>query len=189
MKYTLNVYGYEGEFICKDLSEESYLELIEIAGDRELSDVRYDLEKVIDVWDGDKFKFTKALDNESLRFELLDESNNKILEFGLRGISDISEFDETLDETNSFVAVPEEEDEIIYLSVDESKGGVVSIVFESDSTPTPKDFSITYGSVETPDGDWDFIDKYFYLGTELEIYESLDNRGKNSSVQIFKFED
>jgi hypothetical protein len=61
--------------------------------------------------------------------------------------------------------------------------------FESDEVPSSKDFTFTTGCIETPNGDWDFIDKIFYKGEELEIVDWLDNSGKSSTLEIFTHDD
>jgi hypothetical protein len=76
-----------------------------------------------------------------------------------------------------------------YLSVDENKGGLYYMEFESDEVPSSKDFTFTTGCIETPNGDWDFIDKIFYKGKELEIVDWLDNSGKSSTLEIFTHDD
>jgi hypothetical protein len=61
--------------------------------------------------------------------------------------------------------------------------------FESEEIPTEKDFTYTTGSIVTPEGDWDFIDKIFFKGQELEIVDYLDNSGKASTVKIYTHDD
>jgi hypothetical protein len=73
----------------------------------------------------------------------------------------------------------------LYLSVDENKGGIFTFTFESDTVPTPSDFTYSTGSIDTPDGDYDFVDKIFFKGRPLEIKDNLDNSGKASTVKIF----
>jgi hypothetical protein len=68
---------------------------------------------------------------------------------------------------------------------DENKGGIANYVFESDVVPTKEDISYQSGDVATPNGDWDFISKFFFKGEELEVVDYLDNRGKSSSVEIY----
>ena len=57
--------------------------------------------------------------------------------------------------------------------------------FETDTAPLPSDFTYSTGSIDTPEGDYDFIDKIFFKGQPLEIEDYLDNSGKASSVMIF----
>ena len=73
----------------------------------------------------------------------------------------------------------------IVLHIDEGKGGLFYFEFESDDEIKPEDFSVTTGCIESPVGDWDFCDKFFYKGEELKIVDYLDNSGKASHAYIF----
>ena len=48
-----------------------------------------------------------------------------------------------------------------------------------------EDFAYLNGDIETPEGCWDFIDKIFFKGEELEITDCLDNTGKATSVYLW----
>ena len=75
----------------------------------------------------------------------------------------------------------------IFVTFDENKGGVAEFEpFESDDVPTAKDFCYQSGDVGTPDGDWDFVSKVYFKGKELDVYDHLDNRGKASTVEIYR---
>lgn len=65
------------------------------------------------------------------------------------------------------------EDENIYFSSDLWRGGVISLVFESDEIPTPEDFSISFLEVETPDEDWSLVNGYYFRGSKITIYHYL----------------
>jgi len=41
------------------------------------------------------------------------------------------------------------------------------------------------GTIETPEGDWDFISRVFFKDQELEAEDYLDNRGKAATVEIY----
>ncbi len=48
---------------------------------------RFDLESLdIDIYDGDLFHINKALDNDTMIFELEDENGNSVLSFGIGDI-------------------------------------------------------------------------------------------------------
>lgn len=194
MRYTLKIYGWEMDAVGKSLTNEQVSEikqLMEENGHDELWEARYDLENDlgIDIWDGDLFRVSKAFDNGTITFVLHDEEGKEILQFGPDEMMDLYELIEDYYEKNGveiYNAFPNEDgSNNVYLSVDENKGGLYGMTFESDEVPTPKDFTYTVGNIETPDGDWDFISKILFKGQELEVIDWLDNSGKASTVVIF----
>ena len=194
-KYKLNCYGWSLEAIGKSLTDEQVKkieDLMKKAGYEELWEVRYDLEELldIDIWDGDLFHVSKAFDNGTMYFTVEDDMEKQVLSFD---IDQTGELDENYYEENDYVGYDsfpnETEPRNVYLSVDENKGGLYYMEFESEEIPKPEDFTYTTGSIETPNGDWDFIDKIFYKGEELEVVDWLDNSGKSSTLEIFTHDD
>jgi len=191
MKYKLNCYGWEGEFLAKTLTNEQVEKVKQFKEERgvdELWEIRFDLEELgIDIWNGDLFHISKPLDNGTLIFEVEDENGEIVLKFGYEDITDIHDMIEDFDEYVSHEAYPEE-NKNVYISIDESKGGLFYCEFESDEPPKPMDFACAPGSVDTPDGEWDIIDSIYFRGQKLEVTDYLDNRGKSSSVEIYEVE-
>jgi hypothetical protein len=194
-KYKLNCYGWSLEAIGKSLTDEQVKkieDLMKKAGYEELWEIRHDLDDLldIDIWDGDLFHVSKSFDNGTMYFTVEDDMEKEVLTFD---IDQTGELDENYYEETEYVgydAFPkEDEPRNVYLSVDENKGGLYYMEFESDEVPSSKDFTFTTGSIETPNGDWDFIDKIFYKGEELEIVDWLDNSGKSSTLEIFTHDD
>lgn len=194
-KYKLNCYGWSLEAIGKSLTDEQVKkieDLMKKAGYEELWEVRHDLDELldIDIWDGDLFHVSKSFDNGTMYFTVEDDMEKEVLSFD---IDETGELDEDYYEENDYVgydAFPKEnKPRNVYLSVDENKGGLYYMEFETDEVPSPKEFTYTTGSIETPNGDWDFIDKIFYKGKELEIVDWLDNSGKSSTLEIFTHDD
>jgi len=190
-KYKLNCYGWSLEAIGKSLTDEQVKkieDLMKKAGYEELWEVRYDLEELldIDIWDGELFHVSKAFDNGTMYFTVEDDMEKQVLSFD---IDQTGELDENYYEENDYVGYDsfpnETEPRNVYLSVDENKGGLYYMEFDSEEIPKPEDFTYTTGSIETPNGDWDFIDKIFYKGEELEVVDWLDNSGKSSTLEIF----
>lgn len=186
MKYTLNVYGWEGEFVCKSLTPEQTKiidDLTEsIEGD--YSEIRFDIDTHIDdfdMYDGDLLHMSKPLNNGSCHFELFNENNEIVLEFNIEDISS------TLDDVEYDIKTSSKNN--VYFSVDESKGGIHTYEIESDNKIYPFDFTWTEGLILLPNGDfWSIIDSFQFRGEEMEPYDHLDNYGKSSSLQIFKHE-
>lgn len=194
MKYILKTYGWSAEFIGKTLTDEQVEKIEQFKqekGCEELWEIRFDLDSVIeiDIYDGDIFHVNKALDNDTMTFELEDEQGNTILSFGINDIQTITSVNEDWDDYVSHRAFPLEKGENIYVSVDENKGGIWEFEIESETVPTVEDFTFCHGSVDFPDGDWDYIDKIFFKGQEIEPSDFLDNWGKSSQVDIHRFEE
>ena len=193
-KYTLNTYGWSFEAICKSLTDEQVQiikDKMEEEGFSELHEIRFDLDELLDLdfWDGEIFHKTEAFDNGTMHFELLDEEENKVLEFGIDETADLYETIEDYDEKyeyREYNAFPQKEGPTnVYLSIDENKGGMFKFSLESDTVPTPTDFTYSSGSIGTPEGDYDFIGQVFFKGQPLEIEDCLDNSGKSSSCMIY----
>jgi hypothetical protein len=194
-KYKLNSYGWSMEAIGKSLTNEEVLkteELIKEKGSEFIWEVRFDIDDLfeMDIWDGDLFHISKAFDNNTAYFVIEDEDGNEVLNFEIK---DFAELDEGYYKNNEFLEYDAfgnlEENKNVYISIDENKGGMFLMEFESEEIPTEKDFTYTTGSIVTPEGDWDFIDKIFFKGQELETVDYLDNSGKASTVKIYTHDD
>jgi hypothetical protein len=194
-KYKLNSYGWSMEAIGKSLTNEEVLkteELIKEKGSEFIWEIRFDIDDLfeMDIWDGDLFHISKAFDNNTAYFVIEDEEGKEVLNFEIK---DFAELDEDYYENNEFLEYDAfgnlEENKNVYISIDENKGGMFLMEFESEEIPTEKDFTYTTGSIVTPEGDWDFIDKIFFKGQELEIVDYLDNSGKASTVKIYTHDD
>jgi hypothetical protein len=194
-KYTLNTYGWSFEAICKTLTDEQ-VQLIrdkmDEEGFTELHEIRFDLDVLLDLdfWDGEVFHRTEAFDNDTMTFQVVDEEGTKVLEFGINETVDLYETIEDFDDKykyRSYNVIPEYNipPTNLYLSVDENKGGIFTFTFESDTVPVASDFTYSSGSIDTPDGDYDFIDQVFFKGQPLVIEDYIDNWGKSSSCMIF----
>jgi hypothetical protein len=196
-KYKLNCYGWSLETIGKTLTDEQVKkieDLMKKAGYEELWEVRHDLDELldIDIWDGDLFHVSKAFDNGTMYFTVEDDMEKEVLAFDIDETGDLDEDYYDKNEYVNYDTFPKDkklQPRNTYLSVDENKGGLYYMEFESDEVPSSKDFTFTTGCIETPNGDWDFIDKIFYKGKELEIVDWLDNSGKSSTLEIFTHDD
>ena len=199
-KYKLNVYGWEMEAIGHSITNEqvqSIKDLMEENGYDEVWECLYDLEDegiLDDLYSPDLFHISKALDNGRLWFQVYDENEeNIIVEFEPKDMGDYYDLigdDDFIEENypyEGYLAIPEDMDgvENILFVAHENKGGVVQLEFENDEVPTAKDFCFLNGDVGTPEGDWDFVSKYFYKGQLLEVYDHLDNTGKATTAEIY----
>lgn len=196
-KYRLNVYGWEMDAQGFSLSNEQTQKIKDLMDDKgydDLNDVRWDLEEYsVDVWDPDLFRHSAPFFNDTISFEIVDENGDNITTFNINDVSHLEDFlgDKAYEIDGKFIeSVPTEDMyENILLIVDENKGGLYFMEFESEEIPTAKDFSLIGGSIETLDGDWDFIDKIYYKGKELEIVDYLDNSGKASTIKLYTLDD
>lgn len=198
--YKLQVYGWEMEAIAHSISDEQVERIQELMEENEydeLWEVRDELEEegiIEDIYNPDLFHMSAPMDNGMTHFVVLDELENEVLKFEDKECGDIYENvgDDDVIEANypyqSYLAIPEDMDNVenVFIIFEENKGGIWEMEFESDETPTPKDFCYQSGSVDTPDGDWDFISKIFFKNRLLEVSDHLDNRGKGATVEIYR---
>jgi len=199
-KYKLEVYGWEMEALAHSITDEQVERIQEIMDENEyddLTEARWDLEDegvLDDMYNPDLYHVSGPMDNNTVFFELYDESGEKILTFDYAAVGDIYDNvgDDDVIEANypyqSHLAIPEDMDGVdnVLALFDENKGGIWEMNFESDEVPTAKDFSYQSGSVDTPDGDWDFITRVFFKNQLLEVSDHLDNRGKSSTMEIYR---
>ena len=198
--YKLEMYGWEVEATGHSLTDEQVKQiqdLMETNGYSELWEVRNDIEEegiIDDLFNPDLYHVSRGLDNGALWFSLKDEKDVEVLRFDLKEMNDFYEvLGDDADNVpyEGYLAIPgvgdREDIDNIFATFDENKGGVAEFEpFESDTVPTAKDFCYQSGDVGTPDGDWDFVSKVYFKGKELDVYDHLDNRGKSSTVEIYR---
>ncbi len=195
-KYKLRVHGWELNASAHSLTNEEVDNLKEYQeenGHDDLSEMAWEIETVVDGYEPfstNMWVIDVPMDNDSLSFILEDENEQEVTTFKLDDMTDHYEVDEDYDSKN-YNGYPEEGgDENILLFLEENKGVVYGFNLESEEVPTAKDFSYIRGSIETPDGDWDFVDKVFFKGTELEVdHDFQDTRGKALTVQLWTLND
>lgn len=184
MKYTLNVYGWEGEFVGKSISPEEtkIIDDLKDSIDGDYSEIRWDIDTYIegfDMYDGDLLHVSAPLNNGTTHFELFNEENEIVLEFDIEDITSTDKDVEYDLKTSS--------KHNVYFSVDESKGGIHSYEIESDSKIYPFDFTWTEGLILLPNSEfWSVISSINFRGEPMEPFDHLDNYGKSSTLQIFK---
>lgn len=195
MKYTLNTYGWSFEVICKSLTDEQVQTIKDKMDEEsfsELHEIRFDLDELLDLdfSNGEILHKTEAFDNGTMYFEIIDEVGNTLMGFTMNEVGDLYETIEDYDdkyEYQGYELIPQynKPPTNLYLSIDENKGGIFKFEFETDTAPLPSDFTYSTGSIDTPDGEYDFVDKIFFKGQPLDSKDYLDNSGKSSSVMIF----
>ena len=183
MKYTLNTYGWSGEFIGSSLTKEQTNQIELLKENRqvdELGEIRFDIDDM-DIWDGDLLHINKLFHNGTSYFEVINSDGEIVLKFGIEDIEPLDIY------TDSYEVYPTDKVDVFF-TLDENKGGYCSYDFESNEVPLVKDFSYTHTTVDTPEGFWDVIESFLFKGENLEIYNHLDSVGKSSEVYIFKDE-
>ncbi len=191
-KYKLRVHGWELNASAHSLTNEEVDNLKEYQeenGHDDLSEMAWEIETVVDGYEPfstNMWVIDVPMDNHSLSFILEDENGQEVTTFNLDDMTDHYEFDEDYDGRILNGYPQEGGEENILLFLEENKGVVYGFNIESEETPTSKDFSYIRGSIETPDGDWDFVDKVFFKGKELEVdFDFQDTRGKALTVQLW----
>lgn len=199
-KYTLKTYGWEMEAVAHSLTDEKVEQIQNLVEENEydsLTECRWDLEELAiidDIYNPDLFHMSAGMDNGTMMFVVEDEEGNEVLKFDIKETADIYEhFGDDIDPDKEFKyigynAIPEDLDgvENVLIIIDENKGGLHEYVFESDEIPQPNDFTYMGGSIDTPDGDWDFVSRVFFKRQLLEIEDHLDNTGKASTIEIYR---
>ena len=183
MTYTLNTYGWNGEFIGNSLTKEQTNQIELLKENRqvdELGEIRFDIDDM-DILDGDLLHINKLFHNGTSYFEVINSDGEIVLKFGIEDIEPLDIY------TDSYEVYPTENVDVFF-TLDENKGGYCGYDFESDEVPIVKDFSYTRTTVDTPEGFWDVIESFLFKGDNLEVNEHLDSVGKSSEVYIFKDE-
>jgi len=107
------------------------------------------------------------------------------LSFGVEELGYAHDVIDDFEQRPYFVAIPEPFGiERLLFCVDENKGGIFYMEFETDETPTVKDFLFSGNCIEAPNNDWDFIEELYFKGKELEVTDYLNNTGKASTIEL-----
>lgn len=198
MKYKVEFYGWEIVSKGYTITDEQVIDIQALMEEMfvdDLSEIRDNIEEVgIDLNDdGDLFNISKPLINDSFWGRVKDENDNIILDVNFNDMGEI--YDHVSDDINidkqypyeNYVATPEymENKTNVMLVIDENKGGLFDTYFESDTLPTNKDFSIMDGSIETPEGDFNFISRIFFKNQELNPENYLDNNHKSETIKLY----
>ena len=195
-KYKLRLHGWELNASAHSLTNEQVEDLKEYQeenGNEDLSEIAWEIETVVEEYEPfntNMWVIDVPMDNDKLTFILEGEDGEEVTTFKLDDMTDHYEIDEDYD-SDSRNGYPEEGgDENILLFLEENKGIVYGFNLESEEVPTAKDFSYVRGSIDTPDGEWDFVDKVFFKGTELEVdFDFQETRGKALTVQLWTLKD
>lgn len=196
--YVLVITGWETNASGHKLTNEE-VDIIETYkeenGVDDLSDVNYELEEILENYypfDTNMWVIDKPAVNDRLHFLLFESDNmdKPILEFGYNDLGDHSSYEEDF-ESKILNGYPiKDKEENILLWIEENKGWVCDFTFESEEEPKPSDFTVKEGFIETPDGDWDFIDEVYLKGEKLDMdYNHQSTDGKGLTVELWTLDD
>lgn len=197
--YTLKISGWELNASAHSLTHDEVdhvYDYQEEMGIDDLSEIGTGLEDIIDGYDPfdtNMWVISKPMDiSDKTWFTVDDEDGNNILDFAINKIDEVNE-DIILDYDypKPLQGYPEEDhNENILLYLEENKGLVCNFNFKSNTIPTIDDFTYESSCIETPDGDWDFVNKVFYKGKELDMeYDEQWVRGKALTVELWTMDD
>jgi hypothetical protein len=196
--YVLVIAGWETNASGHKLTNEE-VDIIEKYkeenGVDDLSDVNYELEEIFENYypfDTNMWVIDKPAVNDRLHFLLFESDNmdKPILDFGYDDLSDHSNYEEDVEPKilNGYPIKDKEEN--ILLWIEENKGWICDFTFESEEEPKSSDFTVKEGFIETPNGDWDFIDEVYFKGEKLDIgYNHQSTDGKGFIVELWTLND
>lgn len=193
-KYKLECYGWEIEAMALSLTEEQVEDiqiLMEDNGYDEISEARFELEDIgIDLYESDIFHLSKPMYNEKLWFKVVNEAEEEVIKFSIEDIVHIEEVIDDFEPNDVFIAIPEAgKIERILFCIDEWKGALFYMAFETDDVPTLQDFAYSGNCIETPDDEWDFVEELYFKGKRLNVTDYFDKSGKGSVMGLWALDD
>lgn len=192
--YIVKVYGWEISANAFNLTKEQsniIEEKIDSGEYYSLNQMIFELEDLldIDIYNGDICSLSKPFYYpEKTTILVLDKNGDEVGNFDLMDIQYVEDIVDNFDydSVQSFQILPDKKfmKDILFI-LEENKGGIVQFSIESDTIPNIDDFSISVGTIEVPENEYDFIDNFFFKGEKLNVDEYLDNVEK--SCDIFRF--
>ena len=181
-KYRITVGGWEYHMKARSVDQE----LIDRA--IELEDI-WDIEE--EIFEGDMkidYEASGISWNEGLYFTIEDENGKELETFNETEFNygDVIEDDDQGYESVCIDPEYVEEYENTLLLVHEYKRSYMEFEVESDTPVTQKDISSTTLSIESPEGDYDLINKIGFRDQLLEPNDWQGGDGKASYVKIYK---
>jgi len=188
MRYYLKVYGREIEMSSHVLSDEqveSVKKMMLIEGYKRYIDCQERIEEILN-WN--KFKsnmlYITKPEFYDTKFELY-EHNILIDSFTSKEFSMKDRRDERV-----YYTVPQDDwHHNILVSVEENKGPLYILEFNSDTRPNRQDFICEVLTFETHTDLYDIVDSIFYKNTKLQISEFLDKKNYSTSIKIWTLDD
>jgi hypothetical protein len=121
---------------------------------------------------------------ENLKFEIY-EYNQLVKEFTIKDINIIDKRDDS-----KYYSVPDFEwYHNIIVSIELSKGPLLSLEFQGDSDITIDDISCTISTFEDFEKFHDFVDSFYYKGKVLQISEIYEKKLISNKIKIWTIDD
>lgn len=201
--YKLLVRGFGMESSAHNLTSDEVQKLRnekEMNGYDEFSEMYSDLPDLLegyDHYDTNWWVTSRPYVNDRLMFTLMDENEKVVWEKKWEEISNIYDLQDKLgeipgsEEVSQLIdAYPHIGHENILCLIEDVKGTLCNYYIESDEEPKPEDFAFTSQSLESPEFDYEVMDKMFYKTQELEKeFEDQWVTGKSLDVYVFTLED
>lgn len=201
--YKLLVRGFGMESSAHNLTSDEVQKLRnekEMNGYDEFGEMYSDLPDLLegyDHYDTNWWVTSRPYVNDRLMFTLMDENEKVVWEKKWEEISNIYDLQDKLGEISGseevsqlIDAYPHTGHENILCLIEDVKGTLCNYYIESDEEPKAEDFAFTSQSLESPEFDYEVMDKMFYKTQELEKeFEDQWVTGKSLDVYVFTLED
>lgn len=202
-KYKLLVNGWGMEASAHNLTSEEVKKIRdekEANGYDELSEMYIDLPEIIEGYDHygtNWWVASRPYVNDRLWFVLKDMKDNIIWEIDGNKLPDTYELEEKygeipgVDEISEFIdAYPHRGHENILCLIEDVKGTMCCYYIESEEEPKAEDFAFTSQSLESPEFDYEIMDKMFYKNQELvKEFDEEWVTGKSLEIYLFTLDD
>lgn len=200
MKYSLLMNGFYFNGSCHKLSTNDFERIKDYKlknGIKSFYEMNSFLPEIIDDYETETITnfwiLNTGLIDDKLRFVLIDKNEDIVWDCNYNAFSDIwdesNKFSYNEDAGNNtfeFNAFPDVQNPILLFYNETLRGTVVNFSIDSDVVPNPKDFAVLSFDLETPNADFELIDKVFFKGIELEKHFDYENyRSVNLDIDIF----
>lgn len=202
-KYKLLVHGWGMEGLAHKLTSEEVTKLrnqMKLGDYESLSELYSELPDLLDDFDHSLpnwWMASRPYVNDRLEFTLVDENNHTVWTKKWDELTDVDELNEKYglpenfyESTEVLDAYPFEGQENILCIIEDVKGTICNYIIESDEVPQFEDFGFNAHSLESPEFDYEYMDKMFYKNQELEKdFEDEYVNGKSLDVYLFTLDD
>jgi len=199
-KYKLIVNGYQLECHAHKLKQNEAIKIKNLKKEKdikELASIHDEIEDLIEnysISENNWWSLIAPFAEESTSFTLIDGLEKQIWKAKLNDLGDVYElsdkypitkegFDEPL---KIFHACPGKDIENILFTIQENKGCLGELSFESNNMPIKKDFAVVVGCIETQENEIEYLARFYFRGQELDWeYDYEDVKGKKFSVKLY----
>jgi hypothetical protein len=203
-KYKLIVNGFQFDGHAHKLTESEVLKILKLQeGDKvkNLALVHDEIENLLEDYSLSESNWWSMIAPFAYwftTFTLIDEFEKPIWTVKLKELGDIYDLSDKYQINNEGFDEPKETRdaypcegyENILFTFHENKGCLGGFCFESEDEPTKNDFAVVVGTIETPENEIEYLDRFYFRGQELEWdYDYEDVKGKEFTVKVYRLED